>query len=120
MPTLVFVSSRRNISIFIEFFRLPMAILGTMSKIFNCIHYPWQKHLAPEGFMSVWKAKPKSFKNLSPIWRKVVCFVLLLWDPPNRDTSDPVLRVFGKLSTRRGAWAWFHDIWTYGAKALEY
>jgi hypothetical protein len=25
-----------------------------------------------------------------------------------------------KLSTRRGAWAWFHDIWTCGVKVLEY
>ncbi len=24
------------------------------------------------------------------------------------------------LSTRRGAWAWFHDIWTWGANILEY
>jgi hypothetical protein len=31
-----------------------MAVLGTMSKIFNCIHYPWQKDLVPEGFMLVW------------------------------------------------------------------
>jgi hypothetical protein len=22
--------------------------------------------------------------------------------------------------TRRGAWAWFHDVWTCGAKVLEY
>jgi hypothetical protein len=21
---------------------------------------------------------------------------------------------------RRGAWAWFHDVWTCGAKVLEY
>jgi hypothetical protein len=35
--------------------------------------------------------------------------------------SDHVLGVFGKLSTRReGAWAWFHDVWTCGAKVLEY
>jgi hypothetical protein len=27
---------------------------------------------------------------------------------------------FGKLSTRRGAYAWFHDVWTSGAKVLEY
>jgi hypothetical protein len=27
---------------------------------------------------------------------------------------------FGKLLTRRGAWAWFHDVWTCGAKVLEY
>jgi hypothetical protein len=27
-----------------------------------------------------------------------------------------------KLSRRRrrGAWAWFHDVWTCGAKVLEY
>jgi len=35
---------------------------------------------------------------------------------PNRDPSDHVLGVFGKLSTRRGAWAWFNE----GAKVLEY
>jgi hypothetical protein len=28
--------------------------------------------------------------------------------------------VFGKLLMRRGAWASFHDIWTWGAKVLEY
>jgi hypothetical protein len=28
--------------------------------------------------------------------------------------------VFGKLSMRRGAWAWFDDILNYGAKVLEY
>jgi hypothetical protein len=26
----------------------------------------------------------------------------------------------GKLSMRRGAWAWFHDVWTCRAKVLEY
>jgi hypothetical protein len=31
-----------------------------------------------------------------------------------------IFRLFEKLSTRRGAWAWFHDVWTWGAKALEY
>jgi len=47
------------------------------------------------------------------------CFVLKLWDPPNWDASDHVLVVFGKLSTtRRGAWDWFHDVWTCGAKVL--
>jgi len=30
------------------------------------------------------------------------------------------LGVFGKVSMRRGAWAWFHDVWTCGAKVLEY
>ncbi len=38
----------------------------------------------------------------------------------NWDASDGVLGVFGKLSMRRGAWAWFHDVWTYDAKVLEY
>jgi len=28
--------------------------------------------------------------------------------------------VFGKLSTRRGAWGWFYDVWTCNAKVLEY
>jgi hypothetical protein len=35
--------------------------------------------------------------------------------------SDGVLGVFGKLWTRRGAWAWFlHDVWSCNAKVLEY
>jgi hypothetical protein len=33
-----------------------------------------------------------------------------------QDASDRVLGVFGKFSMRRGACAWFHDIWTCGAK----
>jgi hypothetical protein len=33
---------------------------------------------------------------------------------------DRVLGVFGKLPMRRGAWAWFHDIWICGARFLEY
>jgi hypothetical protein len=32
---------------------------------------------------------------------------------------DCVLGVVGKLSMR-GAWAWFHDIWTCDAKVFEY
>jgi hypothetical protein len=35
------------------------------------------------------------------------------------DASDHVLGVFGKLWMRRGAWAWFHDIWTCGTKFLN-
>jgi hypothetical protein len=35
-------------------------------------------------------------------WRKVVCFILKLWDPPNQDASYRVLGVFGKLLMRRG------------------
>jgi len=58
--------------------------------------------------------------HLIYLWRKVVCYVLILWDPPNRDASDHILGVFGKLLLRTGAWAWFHDVWTCGAKVLEY
>jgi hypothetical protein len=47
-----------------------------------------------------------------------VLFVLMR--SPNWDASDHVLGLFGKLSTRRGAWAWFHDDCTCGAKVLEY
>jgi len=28
--------------------------------------------------------------------------------------------LFGKLLRRRGAWAWFHGVWTCGARVLEY
>jgi len=31
-----------------------------------------------------------------------------------------MLGLFGKLSRRRGGWAWFHDVWTCGAKVLQY
>ncbi len=34
--------------------------------------------------------------------------------------SNCDLGAFGKLWTRRGAWTWFHDVWTGSAKALEY
>jgi hypothetical protein len=38
----------------------------------------------------------------------------------NWDASDHVPGVFGKLLMRRGARAWFHDVWTCGTKVLEY
>jgi hypothetical protein len=50
---------------------------------------------------------------------KVVCFVLYLWNPLNQDVSDHVLGVFAKISTRRGAWAWFHDVGTLVQKLLN-
>jgi hypothetical protein len=34
--------------------------------------------------------------------------------------TDCNLGLFGKLSRRRGAWAWFHDVRICGAKVLEY
>jgi hypothetical protein len=47
-------------------------------------------------------------------------FVLFCSDEIQFDASDHVLDVFGKLFTRRSAWAWFHDVWTCGTKVLEY
>ncbi len=49
-----------------------------------------------------------------------VLFCLYLSNPPNRNASNRILGLFGKLSMRRGAWAWFHEVWTCGAKVLEY
>ncbi len=56
------------------------------------------------------------------LWRKVClfCFVLNLWHPLNRDASDRVLGLFGKLSRRTGASAWLHGVWTCAANVLEY
>jgi hypothetical protein len=57
------------------------------------------------------------------IWRKVVCYVLFYlyqWNPRNRDASDIVLHLFGKLLRRRGASTWFHGVWTCNEKVLEY
>jgi len=31
-----------------------------------------------------------------------------------------VLGTVGKLSARRGAWAWFRGIWTYGEKVIGF
>ncbi len=56
------------------------------------------------------------------LWRKVVCFVLFCFVVmrSTEDASNHVLDTFGKILMKRGAWAWFHDIWTCGAKVLEY
>jgi hypothetical protein len=45
------------------------------------------------------------------------CFVVMR---STEDASIHVLDTFGKILIKRGAWAWFHDIWTCGAKVLEY
>jgi hypothetical protein len=45
---------------------------------------------------------------------------LFCTNPPNQDAPNHVLGVFGKLLRRKGASAWFHDVWTCGAKVLEY
>ncbi len=53
------------------------------------------------------------------LWRKVVC--LYLWDPQNQDASNRILGLFRKLSRRRrGTWAWFNGVWTFGVEGLEY
>ncbi len=52
------------------------------------------------------------------LWSKVIC--LYLWDPPNQDASDCILGLFRKLWRKMGASAWFHGVWTCGAKVLEY
>jgi hypothetical protein len=49
-----------------------------------------------------------------------VLFCFYLWDPVNRDASDCVLSLSGKLSKRRVASAWFHGVWTCGVEVLEY
>ncbi len=36
-----------------------------------------------------------------------------------RDASDRVLRLFGKLSRRRGASTWFHGVWTCSEKSFS-
>ncbi len=60
----------------------------------------------------------------TPIYegRLFVLFCLYLWEihQTNWDASGPVLGLFGKLSRRRGACAWFHGVWTCGVKVLEY
>jgi hypothetical protein len=52
---------------------------------------------------------------------KVVClFCLYLWNPLNRNASDHILGLFGKLSRRRVASAWLRSVWTCGAEVLKY
>jgi hypothetical protein len=82
----------------------------------------WSKPQLLSYFTCIWNSKYTHVQLIKQIylWRKIVCFVLYLWDPPNRNVSSHVLGVFEKLSMRRGAWAWFHDDWTCGAKVLEY
>jgi hypothetical protein len=60
--------------------------------------------------------KHKAFAHLSIKEGSLFCIVLFCTE---QDGSIHVLGVFGKLLMRRGACAWFHDIWTCGAKVLE-
>ncbi len=65
--------------------------------------------------LSCWKLS-QSWPATIYLWSKVVCFVLYLRDPANQDASARVFGLFGKFSTRRGASAWVHNVWTCGAK----
>jgi hypothetical protein len=48
------------------------------------------------------------------------CFVCTYEIHWTGDASDCILGLFGKLSRRRGASAWFHGVWTCGVEVLEY
>ncbi len=49
-----------------------------------------------------------------------VLFCLYLRNPPNQDASDHIPHFLGKLSMKRGAWAWFQGVWTCSAEVFEY
>jgi len=71
------------------------------------------------GFVSYSMCQGGGFNNLSMKEGSLFCFVIM------RSTELKCFRlcpyVFGKLSmTTRGAWAWFHNVWTCSAKVLEY
>jgi hypothetical protein len=70
---------------------------------------------------TTWKQRRKQ-QNHNLSMKEGCLFVLfvLLRSTQLGDASDCVLGLFGKLWTRRGALAWFHGIWTCGAKVLEY
>jgi hypothetical protein len=51
---------------------------------------------------------------------KVDCFVFFVAMRSSKPGHfRPVLGIFGKLSMRRGALAWFHDVWTCVVKFLN-
>jgi hypothetical protein len=85
------------------------------------IVFPWDSQFVHQNVSKSTSDLSHMVSTLIYLWSKVVCFAFVsyLWDPLNPDASDLVLNVFGKLSTRRGAWAWFHGIWTCSAKVLE-
>jgi hypothetical protein len=61
--------------------------------------------------------------NISLWRRKVVCLFVLFYTYEihwTRMLQIAFLVSLGKLLTRKGASAWFHDIWTCSAKVLEY
>jgi hypothetical protein len=52
------------------------------------------------------------------LWQVVCLFFFFFWDQWN--PLNCVFGLFGKLSMRRGASAWFHGVWTCVVKVLEY
>jgi hypothetical protein len=88
-------------------------LVWKLPKVLGMIYLGHGLHVGPLG---------TNFHVLKSIYegRLFVLFCLYQWDPPNQDASDLIFGLFGKLSRRRGAWAWFHGIWTCNAKVLEY
>ncbi len=82
---------------------------------------PFEYTVIKESHTKLWEQYGGTFGK-SSIYegRLFVLFCLYRWDPPNWDASDHILGLFGKLSRRRGAWDWFHGIWTCCAQVLEY
>jgi hypothetical protein len=74
----------------------------------------WKEKSVENGFT----LRPMAQATQVYLWRKVVCFVVMRSIEPEcfRSCSWCIW----KAPTRRGAWAWFHDIWTCSAKVLEY
>jgi hypothetical protein len=59
------------------------------------------------------------WNNLSMKEGSLICFVLFCSYEIHRTRMLQIVFLVG-FSTRRGAWAWFHDVWTCCAKVLEY
>ncbi len=76
-----------------------MHVLHSMIRTYLCV--PMYCRTFWWDSLQLEKKNHSTLQNIY-LWRKVVCFVLQLWDPPNQDASDRVLGVFGKLWTRRG------------------
>jgi len=53
-------------------------------------------------------------------WFRLFCFVVMRSTEPGCFRSCSWCLWKALDSTRRGAWAWFHGIWTCGARVLEY
>ncbi len=108
--------------------------LGIVLRVLQLFHWYRRHCYSPPSWswFTDWRVlKNKNLSNLgrhprmAKKWSKnegilFVLFCLYLWDPSNWDASDHVLRIFGKLSTRRGAWPWCRGVCTCNAKVLEY